>query len=124
MSAQQVEEQYDEAGGASAVDPVEAVAAPQTPGPVEVRRSAAVGAGIGVAAAAVGIAYLWRAAGSGSPFDWAVCALMAALALVSLRSLFDARTPLLVIDELGVRMRLAHHWRGLPWEAIDTVTVR
>src|SRR5919112_353317 len=109
MSAQQVEEQYDEAGGArSADDPVEAVSAPEAPGPGEVRRNAAVGAGIGVAAAAVGIAYLWRAAGSGSLVDWAVCALMAALALVFLRSLFDARTPLLVIDELGVRMRLAN----------------
>ena len=125
MSAQQVE-QYDEvAGGApTTAEPVEPVAAPEDAGPVEVRRNAGLGAGIGVAAAAVGIAYLWRAAGSGSPLDWAVCALMATLALVFLRSLFDARTPLLVIDELGVRMRLANHWRGFPWEAIDTVTVQ
>jgi hypothetical protein len=125
MSAQQVEEQDDDSGSApSSVEPVEAVAAPETPGPVEVRRNAAVGAGIGVAAAAVGIAYLWRAAGSGSLLDWAICTLMAALALVFLRSLFDARTPLLVIDELGVRMRLANHWRGLPWDAVDTVVVQ
>ena len=126
MSAQQVEEQYDEVAGRgpSTVGPVGTVTAPETPGPVEVRRSAVVGALVGGAAAAVGIGWLGRAAGSGAALDWAVCVLMGVVALVFLRSLFDARTPLLVVDELGVRMRLANHWRGLPWEAVDTVTVQ
>src|SRR4051794_4703423 len=90
---------------------------------VEVRRNAAVSAVVGAAAAAVAIAYLWRAAGSGAVLDWVLCGLMAGLAGVFLRGLFDARTPLLVVDELGVRIRLAEHWRGLPWEAIDNVVV-
>ena len=123
MSAQQVEEQDGGVAGPSPVQQPEPVPVPEPVGPVEVRRSAALGAVIGVAAAAVAIGWLGRAAGSGAVLDWAVCAVMAVLALVFLRSLFDARTPLLVIDELGVRMRLANHWRGLPWDAVETVTV-
>lgn len=120
MSAQQVEEQHDEV----AARPVEPVAAPEPLAGVEVRRNAAVGAAIGVAAAAVAIGYLGRAAGSGSVLEWTVCVVMGVLAVVFLRSLFDARTPLLVIDDLGVRMRLARSWRGLPWDAVESVAVQ
>src|SRR4051812_15104245 len=76
-------------GGGASVETVRAES-------VEVRRNATVAAVVGVAAAAVAIAYLWRAAGSGAVLDWALCALMGALAVIFLRGLFDARTPLLV----------------------------
>jgi cytoskeleton protein RodZ len=48
---------------------------------------------------------------------------MALLAGYYLASLVDARTPLLVADDLGVRVRLGDEWRGLPWEAIGQVVV-
>ncbi|MGH3369447.1 MAG: hypothetical protein ACRDPR_05555, partial [Nocardioidaceae bacterium] len=91
--------------------------------PVEVRRHAGVAALIGAAASAVAIAYLWRAAQTMAVLDWTVFALMAAVAGVYLVSLVDARTPLLVADDLGVRIRLGNEWRGLPWDAIGQVVV-
>jgi cytoskeletal protein RodZ len=93
------------------------------PEPVEVRRNAAVAAVLGVASAAVAIAYLWRIGGGGTAFDVLLCLVMTGFAVVFLHSLLDSRTPLLVADEMGVRLRLGSQWRGLPWEAIDRVVV-
>lgn len=92
--------------------------------PVVVRRNAGLAALVGAGASAIAIAYLWRATTSGAPADWALCAVMAALALVHLAQLVDARTPLLVADDLGMRIRLGRHWRGLPWDSVGTVVVQ
>lgn len=92
--------------------------------PVVVRRAAGLAAVIGAGASAIAIAYLWRAVGTGSPLDWALCAVTALIAGFYLASLLDARTPLVVADDLGVRIRLGQQWRGLPWEAVGTVEVR
>jgi cytoskeleton protein RodZ len=91
--------------------------------PVVVRRHAGLAALIGAAASAVAIAYLWRASQTMTALDWTLCAVMAGIAAVYLASLVDSRTPLLVADDLGVRIRLGHEWRGLPWEAIGQVIV-
>jgi cytoskeleton protein RodZ len=91
--------------------------------PVVIRRHAGVAALIGATASTVAIAYLWRASQTMTVLDWALCALMAVIAAVHLSSLVDARTPLLVADDLGVRIRLGHEWRGLPWEAVGRVVV-
>jgi cytoskeleton protein RodZ len=91
---------------------------------VEVRRNAVVSALLGAAASAIAIAYLWRAAETGHVIDWVLCGALGALGAVFLHSLLDARTPLLVADELGVRIRLGTTWRGLPWEGIERVVVR
>ena len=40
-----------------------------------------------------------------------------------LAALLDARTPLLVADEQGVRIRLGRSWRGLTWGALHRVEV-
>lgn len=90
---------------------------------VVVRRRAGVSALVGVAASAVSIAYLWRAADSGSATDWLLCVLLGLLAVAYFATLLDARTPLLVADELGVRIRLGRQWRGLPWAAVTRVEV-
>ncbi len=92
--------------------------------PVVVRRNAGLAALVGGAASAIAIAYLWRATQDGAPLDWALCAVMAAIAVLYLANLVDARTPLLVADDLGVRIRLGHQWRGLPWDAVDRVVVQ
>ena len=92
--------------------------------PVVVRRHAGVAALIGASASAVAIAYLWRASQTLTVLDWGLCAVMAGIAAVYLGTLVDSRTPLLVADDLGVRIRLGHEWRGLPWEAVDRVVVR
>ena len=98
----------------------EATVAPQ---PIEVRRNATISGVIGAAASAIAIAYLWRAVESSAPLDWLLCLAMGAMAVTFLRGLLDSRTPLLVADEMGVRIRLGSQWRGLPWEAIDRVLV-
>ena len=92
--------------------------------PVVVRCNAGLAALVGAGASAIAIAYLWRATTSGAPADWALCVLMAGLAAVYLAHLVDARTPLLVADDLGMRIRLGNQWRGLPWDAVDTVVVQ
>jgi hypothetical protein len=91
--------------------------------PVEVRRHAGVAALVGGAASAVAIAYFWRASETSAVLDWAIFGVMAVIAGMYLAALVDARTPLLVADDLGVRIRLGDEWRGLPWEAIGQVVV-
>ncbi len=91
--------------------------------PVVVRRNAALAAAIGAAASAIAIAYLWRAIQSGAVLDWVLCLVIALVAGFHLKSLLDARTPLAVADELGVRIRLGAQWRGLPWDAVSAVEV-
>ena len=72
---------------------------------------------LGVAASAMAIAYLWRAVVDGCGVRLDALRALAVLAVGLLRNLLDARLPLLVADELGVRFRLGRQWRGLPWEA-------
>ena len=93
------------------------------PATVEVRRRAGVAALVGVLAGAVATAYLARAVDTGSAMDWAVCALMALVAVAHLAALLDARTPLLVADDLGVRLRLGRSWAGLTWGSLRRVQV-
>ncbi|MFC7724624.1 helix-turn-helix domain-containing protein [Nocardioides sp. GCM10028917] len=91
------------------------------PDAVEVRRSAAVAAGVGLTASAVAIAYLARATQTGSVLDWAFVVAMGLLGAYWLVGLVDARTPLLVADAQGIRIRLGRTWRGLPWTAVHHV---
>src|SRR3954452_13870586 len=48
---------------------------------------------------------------------------MAGLAGSFLALLVDPPPPLLVADDLGVRIRLGNQWRGLPWDAVGEVVV-
>jgi cytoskeleton protein RodZ len=91
------------------------------PDSVEVRRHAGVAAGVGLTASAVAIAYFGRAAKTGSALDWAFVVAMGLLGAYWLVSLVDARTPLLVADAQGIRIRLGRTWRGLPWTAVHHV---
>jgi cytoskeleton protein RodZ len=91
------------------------------PDGIEVRRHAGVAAGVGLTASAVAIAYLGRATRSGSVLDWAFVVAMGLLGAYWLASLVDARTPLLVADAQGIRIRLGRAWRGLPWTAVHHV---
>lgn len=88
---------------------------------VEVRRNGGVGALLGAAASAVAIAYLSRAAQTGAVLDWLLAVVMGTLGAVYLHAFVDARTPLLVADSQGVRIRLGRAWRGIPWGALATV---
>jgi hypothetical protein len=91
------------------------------PDVLEVRRNGGVAALVGAAASAVAIAYLGRATQTGAALDWVLVATMGLLGALHLRSFVDARTPLLVADTQGVRLRLGRTWQGLPWGALSEV---
>ncbi|MGN6577711.1 MAG: hypothetical protein ACTHKG_18720, partial [Nocardioides sp.] len=111
------DDQHDGSGSRSGDDAVLAGS------PVVVRRNAGLAAVIGAAASAIAIAYLWRAVDSGALLDWALCVVLALIAGFYLAGLLDARTPLVVADDLGVRLRLGNQWRGLPWDAVASAEV-
>ena len=90
---------------------------------VEIRRNAGLTAFVAVAAAMVTVAYLTRALDGGSLLDWALCVLFGVVAVSQLRAVVDSRTPLLVADAFGIRMRLGSEWRGLPWAEVERVVV-
>ncbi|KQV69673.1 hypothetical protein ASC64_07505 [Nocardioides sp. Root122] len=91
------------------------------PDAVEVRRHAGIAAGVGLTASAVAIAYLARATQTGAVLDWAFAIGMGLLGAYWLAGFVDARTPLLVADAQGIRIRLGRTWRGLPWTAVHHV---
>jgi len=91
------------------------------PDPVEIRRNGGLAALVGGIASAVGIAYLARATGSGAWLDWLLFLVMGGLGVSYLLAFVDARTPLLVADTQGVRIRLGRTWRGMPWGALAHV---
>ena len=88
---------------------------------VVVRRNAGLAAAIGGVASAVAIAYLARATESGAVLDWLLAVGLGLLGIGYLAAFVDARSPLLVADSHGVRIRLGRSWRGLPWGALQRV---
>ncbi len=94
------------------------------PDVVEVRRNAGLAAFVGAIASGIGIAYLARAASTGAVLDWVLAAVMGLVGVGHLAALVDARTPLLVADTQGMRIRLGRSWRGLPWGALALVEHR
>ena len=83
---------------------------------VEVRRNIRLAAAIAVVAVLLGAGFAMRGGGS-----VVVGVLLLLLGLAHAWLAWDARTPLAVVDEQGVRMRLGRTWRGLPWGDVDEV---
>jgi len=120
MSSLESGPDYDDATGLGdeTSPPTDLALAPES---VVVRRNAGLAALVGGPASAVAIAYLARASETGAALDWAMAAVLGALGIGYLAALVDARTPLLVADAQGVRIRLGRAWRGLPWGALNRV---
>jgi hypothetical protein len=91
---------------------------------VEIRRRAGVTAALGAGAGAVAVAYLARAVTGGGVVDWVLGLVLAVVGAANLAALVDSRTPLLVADDLGVRLRLGRTWVGLPWGGLHEVEHR
>jgi hypothetical protein len=91
------------------------------PTTVEVRRRPGIAAALGSGASLVAVAYLARAAGGGGVLDWVVAFVLGLVGVANLAALLDARTPLVVADDLGVRLRLGRTWVGLPWGGLHEV---
>ena len=93
------------------------------PEPMVIRRNAVLLGVLGFGAAGVCLAYLGRAMSGGSPADWLAAVALGVIALPYLRMLAGTRSPLLVADETGVRIRLGGQWRGLLWDDMVQVDV-
>ena len=104
-------------------DPGDTRPEPAPPLEVEVRRHAAVAALVGAASSAMAIAYVTRAVSTGGVLDWVFGLVLGAVGVSQLVALVDARTPLLVADGFGIRLRLGREWRGLPWDSLEQVVV-
>jgi hypothetical protein len=91
---------------------------------VEVRRRTGTAAVLGAGASLVAVAYLARAIGGGGALDWVLAIALGLIGVANLAALLDARTPLLVADELGMRLRLGRTWVGLPWGGLHEVEHR
>lgn len=112
-------ELYDADGTAEGTGSTESLSV--APDAVEVRRNGALAAAVGAVAAAIAIAYLARATQTGAALDWVLAVVLGLVSVGWLRAFVDARTPLLVADAQGVRIRLGRTWRGLPWSAVHHV---
>jgi cytoskeleton protein RodZ len=87
---------------------------------VALRRNVLLSGIVGGLALLLGAAYLLR---SSSGFDTLIGLLMLGIAVLHLPTLVAARTPILVADDHGLRLRIGLAWRGLPWRAIRQVVV-
>jgi len=90
---------------------------------IEVRRSRPLIGAIGVAAALTAIAFLARAIDTGGALTWLTVLVLGLIASVHLVALLDARLPLAVADDHGMRLRSGRSWIGLPWASLDTVSI-
>ncbi len=88
---------------------------------LEVRRRGALLGAVGVGAAAVSTAYLGRALGTGAMLDWLLTAFLAALAMLFLGGLLDARSPLVAVTPDQVRLRRGRRWTTV--EAAELTTL-
>lgn len=87
---------------------------------VAIRRNVLLSGVVGAVALLLGGAFLVRA---GSAFDLFLGLLLLVIAAFNLPSVVSARTPVLVADDYGIRLRVGLGWRGLPWTAIRQLVV-
>jgi cytoskeleton protein RodZ len=90
---------------------------------VVVHRRAAVSASIGLGSALLGALYLWRAVDGGGTVSWVVGGALVLLAGYHLIEWIDARIPLLVADDVGIRLRMDDAWHGLMWTDVAEIDV-
>ena len=93
------------------------------PEPFEIRRRTGLYAVLAVACFVVAAGYGWLAYDREKPLLWALTAVFALLGILHLRGLRDARTPLFVADDHGVRMMAREGWVGLLWSEMGEIKV-
>jgi hypothetical protein len=87
---------------------------------VAIRRNVWLSGVVAGLAALLGLGYLLRGS---SLLDTVVGVALLLIAALHGAGLASARTPVLVADEHGIRMRVGPTWRGLPWGSVRQVVV-
>ncbi|MGI8992711.1 MAG: hypothetical protein ACR2FP_00280, partial [Nocardioidaceae bacterium] len=90
---------------------------------VVIRRRAGLMGLIAVAALAMAAAYLWRFSQTQGAVELLLGSVLGIVAIAHALAFGDARTPLLVADETGLRVRLGGDWIGLTWHQVERIEV-
>ena len=88
-----------------------------------VRRRAGLVGLVAVSALALSAAYLWQFGRSGDGVALVLGVVLGIVAILHGLAWGDARTPLLVADQTGLRVRLGGDWTGVPWSHVERVEV-
>ncbi|GAB3862833.1 hypothetical protein GCM10028801_29160 [Nocardioides maradonensis] len=87
---------------------------------VEVRRNVALAAAVGTLAGLLTLAFAVRTfAGHGGALDWLALGVMVLVTIAYVGTLIDARAPLMIVDDRGVRLRQGARWKGIAWPEIE-----
>ncbi|MEX0427026.1 helix-turn-helix domain-containing protein [Nocardioides sp. DS6] len=84
---------------------------------VEVRRNTRLATAVAVAALLTAVAFWLRGGAAGL----VVGVVMLVIAGFHAWTAYDGRTPLMLLDEQGVRIRFGRAWRGIPWSGVEEV---
>ncbi len=91
--------------------------------PFEIRRRTRLFAVLGLLCLALAAGFVWLAYDRSEPLLWAPVAVLVILGLINLRGTNDARAPLFVADDHGVRLRGREGWVGLLWSEMAEIRV-
>ena len=91
--------------------------------PFEIHRRGSLYAVLALACLAVAAGFGWLAVDRAEPLLWVPAGVFVVLALAALPGVLDARTPLFVADDHGVRMREGAGWVGLLWSEMGEIRV-
>ena len=103
--------------------PEEGAPTPEAAAGVTIRRRLLMPALLAGFAGLVAVAFLVRGVADASVWSSVVGLVLAGVAFSQALVLRDGRTPLLLADEHGVRLRLGRDWCGLPWQTLRQVVV-
>ena len=93
------------------------------PDPFEIRRRTGLYLLLALICFALAGGFGWLAYDREDLVLWVPAAVLVLVALIHLRGLRDARTPLFVADDHGVRMRAREGWVGLLWSEMGEIRV-
>lgn len=90
---------------------------------VEIRRHATFMGVVAVAATLVMLGFVWRTIDSGGVWSGLIAVVLACIAGLHAFQWWDARTPMMIADERGLRVRLGRGWSGFLWQDVERLEI-